>query len=420
MEQAPDYEPAAETTAANAVDTDQSFDWKAAGAQLDMHEQPVPNLHNALLALRVHPALRSVLAYDEMLRAPMLMGSVGDHTVPAQRPLTDVDVGRIQEFLQSIGLKRVSKDTAHQAVDVRASERTFHPVRDYLNGLVWDGTPRLDGWLSDYLGAAGAPYTERIGFMFLISMVARIFDPGCKADYMLILEGEQGTLKSTACSVLGGGWFSDNLPDIGEGKDVSQHLRNKWLIEVSEMHSMSRAETTLLKAFITRQVERFRPSYGRKEVIEPRQVTFIGTTNKDAYLRDETGGRRFWPVRVGIINIDALIQDRDQLFAEAVHRFRAGDHWWPDRDFEVTHIMPEQSARYEADAWEEVLREYLQTKDKVLVSQVAREALGIETPRIGTADQRRIAAALERLGWRREHPDRISWDGKRWWVRWRT
>jgi predicted P-loop ATPase len=144
---------------------------------------------------------------------------------------------------------------------------------------------------------------------------------------------------------------------------------------------------------------------------------FIGTTNRDAYLRDESGGRRFWPVKIGNIDIDALVRDRDQIFAEAVVKYRDGAVWWPNKDFEREHIMPEQAARYDADAWEENISDYITTKQKVTVGQVAREALFIETPRIGTADQRRIAAALERLGWRRERADgNTDWQGKRWWV----
>jgi predicted P-loop ATPase len=179
------------------------------------------------------------------------------------------------------------------------------------------------------------------------------------------------------------------------------------------MHAMNRAETTLLKAFITRQVERYRPSYGRKEVIEPRQCVFIGTTNKDTYLRDETGGRRFWPIKAGLIDAKALIRDRDQLFAEAVHSYRNGAAWHPDKDFERQHIAPEQAARYEADSWEDNIAEYLKTNTRVTIGQVAKEALHIETPRNGRAEQNRISAAMERLGWRKEKKD---WKGQTWWV----
>lgn len=159
---------------------------------------------------------------------------------------------------------------------------------------------------------------------------------------------------------------------------------------------------------MTRTTERYRPPYGRNEVIEPRQCVFIGTTNKNTYLRDETGGRRFWPVRAGKINLEALTADRDQLFAEAVHLFRNGEHWWPDRKFEAKYIAGEQAARYEGDAWEEIILPHLESRNRVSVSEVAKDMLGMKAERIGTADQRRIANILEGLGWQRGR----DWKGR--------
>jgi predicted P-loop ATPase len=251
--------------------------------------------------------------------------------------------------------------------------------------------------------------------MFMISMVARIYQPGCKCDSMLVLEGPQGGFKSSACVILGGEWFSDSLPDVTQRKEAAQHLRDKWLIEVSEMHAMGRAEASQLKAFLTCTEERYRPSYGRVEVVEPRQCTFIGTTNKERYLRDETGGRRFWPVRVGIINLEALARHRDQLFAEAVHEFEQGARWWPDKEFEQKCIAPEQASRFEADAWEDPIREYLATVSVTTIPQLAKIALNIETAKLGKAEQGRIAAVLDRLQWKRGK--REGGTGRQLWCR---
>jgi predicted P-loop ATPase len=384
-------------------------DWLA-HCQRNSEGNPRSNLVNALVALREAPELQALFSYDEMLRAPLLVKPVPGVGLPDQlgatrsdlpRPVRDVDVTAVQEWLQRAGLSTVSKDTTHQAVDLCASERGFHPVRQYLNGLRWDGERRLLGWLNVYLGVDQGKYATGIGTMFMIAMVARVFQPGCKADYMLVLEGPQGARKSTACAILGDRWFSDNLPDIRSGKDVSQHLNGKWLIEIAELSALDKAEAAALKAFVTRAEERYRPSYGRKEVIEPRQCVFIGTTNKAVYLRDETGGRRFWPVKVGIIDTEALARDRDQLVAEAVELYRKGERWWPDQAFETEHIKPQQDARYEADAWEDAIDKFVAGRKSTTVLEVAREGLLIDLPKIATADQRRISAAMERLGWTR-------------------
>jgi predicted P-loop ATPase len=379
--------------------------------------KPLAVLANAIVAL--HAKMPNHFGYDEMQRKPMLMLPLDldapDANSFTPRPIEDVDAGIAQVRLQHLGLKRLTKDVVHQALDMVASEHRFHPVRQYLKSLKWDGTPRIGRLMLDYFGSEHSDYATAISTMFMIALVARILSPGCKADYMIVLEGPQGILKSTACKVLIGGdaWFDDNLPDLTEGKDVSQHLRGRWLIEVSEMHAFTRAEAAHLKAFLSRTHERFRPSYGRREVTKPRQCIFIGTTNRDTYLKDETGGRRFWPIKTTTIDLNALERDRDQLFAEAVVRFNAGEHWWPDRDFGCIHIAPEQAARYETDAWEETIRDFLVGRNRVTLGEIAL-ALGILTSRLGTAEQNRIKAALEHIGgWRRGKKDskgHIPWE----------
>lgn len=359
----------------------------------------IPNQANAVIALDA--LFPDRFAFDEMAQAPMLKRPLNEGREFVPRAIRDTDISFLQNKVQHAGIPRISFEAIHRAIEVIAERERIHPVREYLTGLKWDGAERIADFFPRYFGTAPGPYEQTVGRMFLISMVARIMRPGCKVDHLPVLEGPQGALKSTACSILGGPWFSDGLPDITDTKDVSQHLRGKWLIEVAEMHALGRAEATHLKSFLTRQTERFRPSYGRLEVIEPRQCVFIGTTNCDTYLRDETGGRRFWPVKVGRMDVDALTRDRDQLFAEAMVRLAEGMPWWPDKDFERVHIMPQQSARYEGDVWEDQIAEYIAKHDSATIGDIARDAIGLTPDRTGTMDQRRIAAALETLGWRR-------------------
>ncbi|MEM1145601.1 MAG: virulence-associated E family protein [Pseudomonadota bacterium] len=369
--------------------------------QTDDRGRALANLANAMLFLREDPALSNAFYFDEMAQLPVLQRSILGVDVSQPRPLSDVDVSAAQEFTQLAGLPRMNRETLYQAIELRAHERSFHPVRDYLDGLNWDGIPRVDSWLFRYLGAEHDTYTARIGQMFLVQLVARVFEPGCKADYMQILERPQGCRKSTACAILGGDWFSDSLPDLSAGKDVSQHLRGKWLIEIAELSAMSKAESAALKAFITRPVERYRPSYGRQEVVQPRQCAFIGTTNQQVYLRGETGGRRFWPARVGSVDSESLARDRDQLFAEAVKLYRDGGRWWPDAQFERDYIREQQDARRQQDPWAEAIGSWLKSDNPVRPStlEIARGALGFEAARLGTTDNNRIAAVMQSLGY---------------------
>lgn len=366
---------------------------------------PIANLANALRGMRSDPALRSSFAFDEMRQSQMLTRSI-----PAA--VTDEDIISLQEFLQKAGLKTLGKDTAKSAIISYAGSRKYHPVKAQLNALSWDGTARLNSWLTTYLGAEPCEYTRIIGPQFLISMVARIFRPGCKVDHMLVLEGQQGILKSMACGALAGEiYFSDSLPEITMTKDCSVHLRGKWLIEIAEMHAFNRADATHLKSFLSRTHERYRPPYGMMEVEEPRQCVFIGTSNKEAYLRDETGGRRFWPVKCGTIDIEALRRDRDQLLAEAVHLFKTGAKWWPDKELEKQFIEPEQEARYEFDEWYDAITHKLDAlvTPRTTIPDIAQSALSLPIERLGIFEQKRIAAILRKRGWVAQRDKHARW-----------
>lgn len=265
-----------------------------------------------------------------------------------------------------------------------------------------------------------------IGALWLISAVARIFRPGVKADHMLILEGPQGARKSTALKVLAGEeWFTDELPELGS-KDAALHMQGIWLVEIAELDAIGRAEVSRIKAFLTRTTDRFRPPYGRYTVEVPRQCVFAGTVNPDTYLRDETGNRRFWPLRCGTIDIAALARDRDQIWAEAVARFRAGAIWWIDDATLLAAAKAEQEARYQGDAWDARIDRWLTHDTRsvnrghagyedwldeeferakpirdVSVGEILEGALGIEPAKWTKIDQMRVGAWLKSRQWER-------------------
>lgn len=324
----------------------------------------------------------------------------------AARELMDSDYTAVSAALaRSHGLS-FSVQHVSAAVQSVAEENAYHPIREYLNGLQWDGIPRLEHWLHDFLGAQDNEYTAGVGRLFLIGMVARVMEPGCKNDHVLILEGSQGIRKSTACKVLAGGsrYFSDGLPPIRDGsKDLASHLAGRWVIEVAELSATSRADTEALKSFLTRSHEIYRPAYGRNDITQPRQCVFIGTTNRSEYLRDSTGDRRFWPVLCGLngepVDIDGLQEARDQLFAEAFHLYRRGEKWWPDAAFETEYIKPQQAQRFECDPWEEMIVAHVQITqtDRLTVTGLLTNVIDKKAP--SHADRSRVRAILQRLGY---------------------
>ena len=356
----------------------------------------IANLWNALLALRNDPLWQGAFRFDEMSQTQ----------IGRQGPIEDAHIIPVHEWLQEVGLSRIGLDTVREAIEGVCREHPFHPLKDELLQCraAWDGKNRVASWAQTYLGAAEGEPNNTIGTMFLVGMIARIFEPGCKADYMLVLEGPQGIKKSQACEILAEKYFSDELPDLGgDPIRVSMHLKGKWLIEVAELSSFSRPDAAKLKSFLSARVEQYTPKFGRYEVRQPRTCLFVGTTNEDAYLRDPTGGRRFWPLKCGEIDLDALRRDRDFLLGEAVDLYRDRVQWWPDTKFEDEHLKPLQESRYEGDAWEDTIADSLIGRVQTTSMEVARDFLKIPEGQVGTMQVRRIAAILKALGWAPKH-----------------
>jgi predicted P-loop ATPase len=386
-------------------------------AALDRHGVPIPNLANVLLCLRGAPEFSGCFGFNGMKgevelieELPSVRGASGASVGKLPRPVIDADVAQAAEWMQrNCRMKRIGLETVHHAVDRRGREYRFHPLRDRLEGLIWDRQPRVSQLFPVYFGAENTPYAQKVSKMFPVGMVARVYRPGCQADYVPILVGPQGVLKSSALATLAGEeYFGDHMPDIHH-KDSSQYLRGKWLVELPELAALNKGDIESWKAFITRREEKYRPSYGRRDVVEPRQNVFAGTTNEDEFLRDTTGNRRFWPIGTPRIDIKALERDREMILAEAVALFKNGEPWWPDRDFEQQTMVPEQEARVAMDPWLEPIEMWLKLSGATRPTsfEIAQNALHILAGQINSGHQRRIAGIMRDLGWK------LGSDGKK-------
>jgi len=274
---------------------------------------------NVLIALRGAPELTGLARFNEFALAVEFSRSPPWRTVEPSTVWSEADDTQLAAWLQAQGLKVRGTTAVADCIAVAAGDYGYHPVRDYLSSLEWDGEPRLQIWLADYLNGAGqATYLSAVGSRFLISAVARIFQPGCQADHVLVLEAPQGAGKSRAARTFARRpeWFAGDLPEI-HGKDARLQLVGRWIIEIAELKAIRTSEVEAQKSFITQTHDTFRPPYGRRTAQFPRQCVFIATTNESEYLRDRTGNRRWWPVKCGPIDVEALARDRDQLWAEA-------------------------------------------------------------------------------------------------------
>jgi predicted P-loop ATPase len=332
--------------------------------------------------------------------------------------ITDVAVTQIARWLERRGVL-LGLDKIHAVIDMMAEQNPFHPVQEHLNALPpWDKVERLDTWLRDYCGVIHSDESPNYfamvaGRKFLISAVARVFEPGCKVDHVLILEGPQGSGRSTAVRILAGDeFYSDQLSEIG-GKDASMQIRGVWIMELAELEPLLRAESPRAKAFFTRQTERFRLPYGRRLVTVPRQVVFIGTVNADSYLTDESGNRRYWPVLCTKIKLDELRRDRNMLLAEALHAYRAGEHWHLEDKTLIAEATAEQYNRLIEDPWCSLIAEHLTPTKADLrgfvpppitdtsVPEILRQCIDLDCSKWDQRAANRVARCLKVLRWKR-------------------
>ena len=328
------------------------------------------------------------------------------------RPVTDAAESEIALALEATYNLTVPTALVSEGLRLVASQVRYHPVQDYLASLTWDGVERVDTWLEDYLGATDVP--RGVGRRFLLSVARRVLEPGCKVDTTLILVGEQGIGKSSALRTLlpETAWFSDTPIDL-RSKDAYLAMQGVWLYEVSELSAWRARDAESIKAFLSAQVDRFRPPYGRNMVTLPRQTVFVGTTNEAEFLDDPTGSRRFWPVRVGDCSVEALGEDRDQLWAEASMRARAGEQHWLDRG-EAAELIEAQGEYQRRDPWEEKVEAFIAVRDEVSAAEVLTDALALDSAGQHRGAAMRLAGLLKSLGWRKKRVRRGGHNARVW------
>lgn len=362
-----------------------------------------PCLSNVVCILQQDDRWDGVIAEDLFATRIIKRKPLPMHDDDGAGEWSDIDTSRTVVWLSLVYGMTPGNDVVDRAVDVVARANAFHPVRDWIGSLEWDGTERIKHWLTDYLGVKDSEYSRRVAKWFLVAMVARVYKPGVKFDTCLVLEGTQGLKKSSALRVLAGEWFSDTELDLAN-KDSMSAIRGKLLHEFAELGSIARTEATRQKSFLSRQIDEYRPTYGRREIRCPRQLVFAGTTNDWQWQKDPTGGRRFWPVEVTReIATDDLALIREQLFAEAAVCFHRGDRFWPTPEEQRRFFDPEQASRESEDAFEDAIHEWLDesVQEHFSLADVLSGPLKLDAARFTRDVQTRVGQILKKQGCKR-------------------
>ncbi len=398
------------------LDTDAA----AVVAQIEAGPSPDPDVELLLgeAGPRGRRATRRVL-HTILSEDPRWVGRIYHDTFQGQvtldgRPLSDPDLTRLSCWMEAVYEVTPSADLLREVAACVAEEHPVHPVRRWLGELAWDGLARAPALLPRYLGAEDSPLSREMGRAFLVGAVARVTRPGCKLDTMLVLVGRQGAGKSRFCQALvpEAAWFGDTPFDL-QSKDAFVALQGKWIYELAEMESLRGRAATRVKGFLSSSTDNFRAPYARVAQDQPRQCVFVGTSNHPDLFDDGTGSRRFWPVQVGRVDLPALLEDRDQLWAEAVARHQRGEPWHLDPNVEA--LRAEAAADYQrTDPHRERLEAWLAAMGSAFTTGDAiTDGLGIAADRIDRSLQTRIGPLLHALGCLKV---RARGDGRREWL----
>ena len=400
----------------------------------DAEKNYVANPLNLRRELHRNALTKGLVGFDEFAQQIVLQRPIPRPNLKASkrreaRTWTDADDTALAEHFNGRGFKRVGRNLVRDVIELEARSRPFHPLRDHLEALHWDGEPRLTRFLIEFCGAVGdgdtldertdsATYIQAVTRAFFISAVARVFKPGCKADCMLILEGAQGAAKSRLLRKLAirDQWFSDSLPHDLTSKDARQHLAGHWLVEMGEIAQFRRSEIETVKSYLSCQFDKYRPPYGRSDVSAPRQCIFVGSTNSGSYLHDPTGNRRFWPIKVGTIRLAKVGTELvNQLWAEAVDAYRNGEPWWLSSKHERLAAR-EQQSRLELDPWHDRIAGLVQLWDgREFTTAEILDAIDLKQAHRDRSHEMRVGNVLRELGYARRRARRGE-DGQRRYV----
>ena len=361
------------------------------GFQRGAQGRYVPSLDGVCRVMEKHPRWAGKIWYDTFLEKVLTDAFDGTTTT-----WTDDLTARATRWMQAVfEFPTLGTERVHEAVQTVAQGQPRNVLKTWLESLQWDSIPRLREALVRGFGAAENEYTQAVSECWFTSLAARALRPGCKVDTMPVFEGGQGIGKSTALAILGGDWFGEMHEDF-RSKDFVLSLKSKWLIEVAEMHAFGKTDVDRLKGILSTRIDRIRRPYGRTTEEHPRQSVFAGTTNRDDWQQDDTGARRFWPIRCGTIDLDWLRDNRDQLFAEAVARYQAGEDWW---SVPIAQAAAEADRRRIEDPWGAVISAWLTPGREYSNTQILEGALGVDKKDFTDRNAKRVARVMRLLGW---------------------